>query len=110
MAIIPYTSYIRKAKAKELITFARACLQEAVSQCINDSNFSDFQSLSTCISPSSGTTYLENIQINPSGSCGDDINISVTGKIKGSDATFSVNCTYDYSQDQITCTQISSSS
>jgi len=31
MAIIPFTYYIRKAKAKELVNFARACIQEVVS-------------------------------------------------------------------------------
>jgi len=39
MAIIPFTYYIRKAKAKELINLARACIQEAVNYYINNPNF-----------------------------------------------------------------------
>jgi len=33
IAVSGYKSYIRKAQAKELLTFARACVQEAMAQC-----------------------------------------------------------------------------
>ncbi|RLG10843.1 prepilin-type cleavage/methylation domain-containing protein, partial [Candidatus Pacearchaeota archaeon] len=36
IALGSYRAYIRKAQAKELITFARACVQEAIAQCMSD--------------------------------------------------------------------------
>ena len=48
MAVIPFTYYIRKAKAKELVNFARAYIKETVSYCISDPNFSDFNNLENC--------------------------------------------------------------
>jgi len=105
MAIIPYTYYMRKAKAKELITLARACVQEAVAQCVENANFNNFESLATCSHPTSETSYLENIQITPSGSCSSGIMVSASGKIKGDETTFTVTCSYNSTSDQIICTQ-----
>lgn len=105
MAIVPYNYYQRKAKAKELIIFSRACLNEAISQCIENSNFNDFESLSSCNPQIQETTYLENIQITPSGSCNNEINVTASGKIKGTDITFSVTCFYNHSNDEVFCNQ-----
>ncbi len=104
MAIISYTYYQRKAKAKELIILSRACLQEALAKCIENSSFNDFESLSSCNFQTQNTTYLENIQITLTGTCNSEISITTSGKIKGTDMTFSVICFYNHSTDEIFCT------
>ena len=103
MAIIPFTYYQKKAKAKELVNFARACIQEAVSYCINDPNFSDFNNLENCNISGNNTQYITNINVSASGSCNNKITATATGTI--GDTLFNATCSYDYNNDEITCTQ-----
>ena len=103
MAIIPYTYYLRKAKAKELVTFSRACLNEAITHCMENSNFNDFSNLSSC-NYRGETSHIENIQISISGSCNNNLSAIATGTPKGSDIIFNVTCTYEKETDSIFCT------
>ena len=103
MAIIPFTYYLRKAKAKELINFARSCIQEAVSYCINDPNFSDFNNLENCNISGNNTQYITDINVSASGSCNNRITATATGTI--GDTSFNATCSYDYNNDEINCTQ-----
>jgi len=103
MAVIPFTYYQRKAKAKELVNLARACIQEAVSYCINDPNFSDFNNLENCNISGNNTKYITNINVSVSGSCNNKITATATGTI--GDTSFNATCSYDYNNDEITCTQ-----
>ena len=103
MAIVPYNYYIRKSKAKELVTLSRACLNEAVTHCMENSNFNDFSNLSSCTYRGE-TSHIENIQISISGSCNSNISATATGTPKGSDITFNATCSYEKEIDSIFCT------
>jgi len=103
MAVIPFTYYQRKAKAKELVNLARACIQEAVSYCINDPNFSDFNNLENCNISGNNTQYITNINVSVFGSCNNKITATAIGTI--GDTSFNATCSYDYSNDEIICTQ-----
>lgn len=102
MTIVPYTYYLRKAKAKELITLSRACLNEAITHCMENSNFNDFSNLPSCTYRGE-TSHIENIQISISGSCESEISATATGTPKGSDITFNATCTYEKETDSIFC-------
>ena len=99
IALTSYRAYIRKAKAKELVTFARACVQESVAQCMSDPNFANFGNLDACQDPDD-TEYITDIDITPPDSC-DDFTTTVTGTVDNID--YIVTCTYDDEQDDIVC-------
>jgi len=102
-AITSYTYYKEKAKSKELINLARGCLQEAITKCMENTNFDEFEKLASC-NHTQNTTYLTNIQININGGCKQNISISVTGTPKGSSILYNATCIYNYNKDEITCT------
>ncbi|MBO8143286.1 MAG: prepilin-type N-terminal cleavage/methylation domain-containing protein [Thermodesulfobacterium sp.] len=98
IALTSYQTYIRKAKAKELITYARACIQEAVVECAVDNN-TDTSQLDACQVPSS-TKYLTNISFDQYPSCS-DFTAKISGDVGG--ATYEVECTYNSTSQDVTC-------
>jgi prepilin-type N-terminal cleavage/methylation domain-containing protein len=101
IALTAYRAYIRKAQSKELLTFARACVQEAIAQCSTDPNFSSFGDLDACQRPTQGTQYITGIEITPPTTC-NDLTTSATGSVGGE--TYEVTCTYNTASDDIICT------
>ena len=97
IALSSYSAYQKKAKAKELITLARACVQEAVAECLVKSSV-NLDDLGAC--PSNATTsYLGTVTRGGSVTCGSDFSITYTS----SDLGYAANCTYDHDNDEITC-------
>ncbi|PMP95398.1 MAG: hypothetical protein C0169_05460 [Thermodesulfobacterium geofontis] len=99
IALTSYKAYMRKAQAKELMTFARACIQEAIAQCMTDPNFTQFTSLDACKNPRD-TQYITGITITPPSSCS-DYSASAKGSVGGT--TYQVECTYDTTRDDVVC-------
>jgi len=98
MAVIPFTYYIRKAKAKELVNFARACVQEAITECMTD-NSTDTSTLDACQNPDD-TRYITNIQFTTLPTCN---NFSATIQGDVGEETYQVTCTYDTTTDDVIC-------
>jgi len=99
IALTSYRAYIRKAKAKELVTFARACIQETIAQCMTDPDFDAVDQLDACQNPDD-TEYLEDIQFTQRPSC-DDFSATIQGTV--GDTTYQVECEYDDDQDDVIC-------
>ena len=99
IALTSYRAYIRKAKAKELVTFARACIQEAVAQCMTD-NSTNPSTLDACRNPTNLPRYFTAINITPPADCS-DFDVIVTGTVDG--VPYAVNCTYDTTRDDVIC-------
>jgi len=103
VALTAYRSYIRKAQAKELLNFARACVQEAVAQCQTQSSVT-FNQLDACQNISTPPGYFTGtISITTSGSCGSNISAIATGTLAAG-GTYEANCTYFNATDSMTCT------
>ncbi|WP_297056933.1 prepilin-type N-terminal cleavage/methylation domain-containing protein [Thermosulfurimonas sp.] len=106
VAISQYSAYKNKAKAKDLIGFARACAMEIVTQCQADSSFNSTGSLESC-SVSNGTSkYLDAIAVSVTGfsNCNSTFSVTANGTIRGTSKTGSVTCTYDATNKAISCT------
>lgn len=103
IALTAYRSYQKKAQAKELLTFARACIQEAVATCVSNPsvNLSD---LITCQKPTTPPQYFTEVSITGTPSCNETFTITATGTLEAG-GTYKVDCTYDYTTDSVTCTQ-----
>ena len=99
IALTAYRAYIRKAQAKELMTFARACIQESIAQCATDPDFTAFDTLDACQDPPD-TQYITNINITPPNACD-----ALSGSAQGSvgDETYVVECEYDTTRDDVIC-------
>ncbi len=111
VAISQYSAYKNKAKAKELVGFARACAMEIVTQC-------EVQGNNTSVTPSSlescaydagdniDTKYLDNVDVIPPASvtCGSDFTVNATATIKGTNnKSGSVSCSYNATTNDINC-------
>ncbi|MGB9762171.1 MAG: type IV pilin protein [Caldimicrobium sp.] len=59
IALTTFRAYIRKAQAKELITFARACIQGAIAQCMPDIT-TNTSTLDACKKPSRYKIFYRN--------------------------------------------------
>ena len=100
IALSSYSAYQKKAKAKELITLARACVQEAAAECLTRGNGTNLtlDNLGAC--PASvETQYLGTATRGGSVTCGSDFSITYTSD----DLDYAANCTYDHDNDEITC-------
>ncbi len=104
VALTSYRSYMRKAKAKELVALARACAQEVIATCeIEGSGSVTLDNLGAC----PNTAYISgSIQASRSGSatCGSDFSITYSATIE-SGHTCNATCSYDSSDEVLTCTQ-----
>ena len=98
VALTSYRAYIRKAQAKELMTFARACIQEAIAQCMTD-NSTTPSTLDACQNPAD-TKYITSIQFTETPTC-TDFSATIQGTVGGE--TYVVECDYDSSTDDIIC-------
>jgi len=105
VAITSFRSYQKKAKAKELITFARACAQEAIAKCIEDNSTTNFSNLASCKNPSD-TKYITSITISTSGDC-NSFTVTANGTVDGT--LYSATCSYNSTTGDITCTSPTSS-
>ena len=102
IALSSYRAYIRKAQAKELVTFARACIQETIAQCMTDPDFDAVGQLDACQNPDD-TEYLTDIQFTQLPSC-DDFSATIQGTVGGEEGeTYQVECEYDEDQDDVIC-------
>ena len=100
IALTAYRAYIRKAQSKELLTFARACVQESIAQCASDPNFSAFSSLDACNISGCSTQYISGITVSPPTSCS-NLSASAEGTVGGQ--KYIANCTYDTTKDDVVC-------
>ena len=100
IALTAYRAYIRKAQSKELLTFARACVQESIAQCASDPNFNAFSSLDACNISGCSTQYIQNISVTPPTSCSD---LSASAKGTVGNQQYIANCTYDTTKDDVVC-------
>ena len=98
IALTSYRAYQQKAKAKELITIARACAQEIAAECAVIESFNASR-LGSC-SVSGNVGYLTSVSISATGSCG-SFTVTASGSIDSS--TYQVICSYDNSTDQVIC-------
>jgi len=105
VAISQYSAYKNKAKAKDLVGFARACAMEIMTQCEADSSFSNATQLESC-SVSNGTTkYLSSVTVSPSfSSCNSNFSVEAYGTITGTNDQYTVTCSYDANAKDISCT------
>jgi len=98
IALTSYRAYIRKAQAKELMTFARACIQEAIAQCMTD-NSTNTATLDACQNPDD-TKYIKNISFDTRPTCS-DFSATIHGTVGGE--TYKVECKYDSNTDDVVC-------
>ena len=103
IALTAYRSYIRKAQAKDLLTFARACAQEAVAQCQVEPNVI-LSTLDACSIENGTSQYLENVSVSIIGSCTAGFNATATGTLKEEGMTYTATCGYSTTTDDISCT------
>ena len=104
VALTSYRGYMRKAKAKELVTLARACAQEVIATCnVETSGTVTLNNLGACPT----NAYISgNIQASRSGStvtCGGDFDITYSATIGGYNCN--ATCSYDSDNEVLTCTQ-----
>ncbi len=102
IALTSYQGYQKKAKAKELITLARNCAQEVISECMSQGSGAKItpSNLGSC--PSSPQTKYFTASLKTSSvTCGNDFTISYSADIGGD--TYYGNCTYDSTNDYLSC-------
>ena len=100
VALTSYKAYQQKAKAKELLTIARACAQEIAAECAVVGNFDETQLASCNVNGTVG--YLTSVSISVTGGCS-DFSVTASGNIGNSTTTYQVSCSYDSTTDQVTC-------
>ena len=104
IALTSYRAYIRKAQAKELVTLARNCLQEIISECAATGTAPNTGNLGSCNPDSTQTKYLTNITITPTVTdCESDITVTASGDVPSGD-TYVVTCIYNSTNEDISCT------
>ncbi len=101
LALVPYNYYKNRSKAKDLIKFAAACIQEVVVACEERSGQVSQANLSSCQPPSehryltSITILINNSGNNTSIDCTSDITVLAQGKIKPNGPTYQATCQYN---------------
>ena len=112
LAYISYSSYMNKAKAKDLITLARACAHEALAECmVHEDGTVDWSALASCnMTQQSFGPYLINATVyTPSGttSCTNlsSANITACGYISSIPAHYRVTCSFD-AEKNLSCSLI----
>ena len=104
IALTAYKSYIRKAQAKELLTFARACVQEAMAQCQVDPTFTGFNTLDSCQDVSNPTRYISSISFTNRPSSCTNFNTVVKGTLTDGNVNYQVSCNYNATTQDTVCT------
>ena len=107
VAISQYSAYKNKAKAKELVGFARACAMEIASQCQVEPNLTqdDANNLESCSVDNTNTKYLTDVSVNIEtwGGCNGSTTVNATGTIAGSSNNYYVSCTYNGTSQDLSC-------
>ena len=104
IALTSYRAYIRKAKTKELVTFARACIQEAVAKCIENPNFTNFSNLESCSISDCSTQYMSSISVSVGeGSTCDSLTVQASGIPEGGSTPYTATCSYNSTTEDVTC-------
>jgi len=99
IALTSYKAYQQKAKAKELITIARACAQEIAAECAVIGSFNATKLASCNVNGTVG--YLTGVSITTNGGCS-DFSVTASGSIDSSN--YQVTCSYQSTGDKVTCT------
>ena len=102
IALPQYNKYRNRAKAKDLVTTARACAMWAATQCMEDNTTSSF-SVSNSPCDTSNVAALpggESISLSVPTGCG-DLTVNATATVGGT--TFRGTCTGNYTSN-IECT------
>ena len=112
LAVISYSSYINKAKAKDLITLARVCAHEALAECIANENGSvKWEALEACsVNQQAFGPYLTNATVyhpEDDTSCGSlsSANVTACGYISSIPAHYRVTCSFD-AEKNLSCSLI----
>jgi len=108
IALTSYRAYQKKAQAKELMTLARACVQELAAACIGGENVSSAANYESCQNPSNPPSYFSGVTISATVSCSGGSITSLSATATGTmiaGGTCNATCSYDTTRDSITCTQ-----
>ena len=97
IALTSYRAYQQKAKAKELLTIARACAQEAAAECAVTGSF-NATNLASCDLDNATVGYLTGVDIDVTGDC-NSFTVTASGDIDSD--TYQVTCSYN--NDHVTC-------
>ena len=97
VALTQYKDYVRKAKAKDLITVARNCAMEVITQCQVSGSYNE-TNIDAC--GSIDTPNVGNVDPEVNGDCNGTVTVTASADIDGK--TYSVNC--EYNGDKLTCT------
>jgi len=100
VALTSYKAYQQKAKAKELITLARACAQEIAAECAVVGSFNATKLASCNVNGTVG--YLTGVSIEVDGGC-NNFSVTASGNIGNSTNKYQVSCSYDSNKDHVTC-------
>ena len=104
IALTAYRAYIKKAQAKELMTLARACIQEVISECAVKGEVTDLADLGSCNPESTTTKYIvSGLTITGSPNCNGNFDIVASGTVAAG-GNYKVTCTYDNTNKDIYCT------
>lgn len=103
VAMNQYSAYKNKAKAKELVGFARACVMEARTQCEANPDTTDFTTLQSCQGPWNDTKYLTGISVTATPACNASYDVEATATLDDGTTSCNVNCYYNYTSDDISC-------
>ncbi|QJA06514.1 type II secretion system protein [Thermosulfurimonas marina] len=108
VALSQYSAYKNRARAKDLISLAGACIHEILAYCTTDADFSSPQDLENCRSRNA-TRWLETVSFNAtppfsSFSCNQTFTVTASARLKGTGLTYAVSCTYDVQEKAISCT------
>jgi len=107
IALPNYSSYLRKAKAKDLVSLSRNCLQELMQQCIQGGSVGNLSSLEACSTENDTILYLKEVSLSFSPSSSADycqeseVKVSAHGKVDGKE--FVATCTYTRADKELHC-------
>ncbi len=104
VALNQYSTYKKKAKAKELISLTRGCVMAIVSECeVGGANQINKNNVDAC--DNTNATYITNITINVNPNpvpCGSSFNATGSGDLKGG-GNATITCGYDNNTQNVTC-------
>ena len=107
VALTQYSSYKKKAKAKDLLTLARGCAMAIVSECeVGGQTSIDPDNVEAC--QAANSTYLTDVErTSPTNdvTCGDSFNATFTADLVGG-GNATARCEYDNNTQSIKCANL----
>jgi len=103
IALTTYRAYIKKSQAKELMTIARSCIQEVISECAVKGSAPNLSDLGSCNPESTTTKYISGLTITGTPNCNGNFDIVASGTVAAG-GNYKVTCTYDNTNKDIYCT------